>query len=137
MMLEILTAPTVARWWPGVTAEECQETIADPDVHPFMIEHRGEPVGYIQYSEELEPDYRHASIDVSVQDRWQGKGLGTDAVLTLVHHLLEVCEHHRVTIDPAASNTRAIRCYEKAGFRAVGLMRQYERGADGTCTTGC
>jgi aminoglycoside 6'-N-acetyltransferase len=39
--------------------------------------------------------------------------------------------HHRITIDPAAANSRAIRCYEKAGFRPVGVMRQYERGADG------
>ncbi|MGH8571052.1 MAG: hypothetical protein ACREX8_00550 [Gammaproteobacteria bacterium] len=30
---------------------------------------------------------------------------------------------HRVTIDPAAANAAAIRCYEKAGFRRVGVMR--------------
>jgi aminoglycoside 6'-N-acetyltransferase len=97
-----------------------------------VVEHGGEVIGFIQYSEELEPDYRHASIDVSVHDRWQGKGLGTDAVVTVARHLLEECGHHRVTIDPAASNTRAIRSYEKAGFQAVGVMRQYERGGDGT-----
>ena len=131
-MLEILTAPGVARWWPGVTLEECRETIADPDVHAFVIEHGAETIGFIQYSEELEPDYRHASIDVSLHDQWHGQGLGTDAVRTLARHLLDDCGHHRVTIDPAAGNARAIRCYEKAGFQAVGVMRQYERGADGT-----
>jgi len=35
-------------------------------------------------------------------------------------------------IDPAASNEPAIRCYAKVGFRPVGVMRQYERGPDGT-----
>ena len=35
-------------------------------------------------------------------------------------------------IDPAADNHRAVRCYEKVGFRPVGVMRRYERGADGT-----
>jgi aminoglycoside 6'-N-acetyltransferase len=39
--------------------------------------------------------------------------------------------HHRITIDPAAANERAIRCYQKLGFRPVGIMRQYERGNDG------
>ena len=39
--------------------------------------------------------------------------------------------HHRVTIDPAASNAAAIRAYEKVGFRPVGIMRRYERDADG------
>ena len=38
----------------------------------------------------------------------------------------------RITIDPAAHNARAIRCYEKVGFRPVGIMRKYERGHDGT-----
>jgi aminoglycoside 6'-N-acetyltransferase len=39
--------------------------------------------------------------------------------------------HHRITIDPAADNHGAIRCYQKVGFRMVGVMRQYERGNDG------
>jgi aminoglycoside 6'-N-acetyltransferase len=39
--------------------------------------------------------------------------------------------HHRITIDPAVANRQVIRCYEKVGFRPVGVMRQYERGADG------
>jgi aminoglycoside 6'-N-acetyltransferase len=40
--------------------------------------------------------------------------------------------HHRITIDPAAANSRAIATYEKVGFRPVGVMRGYERGEDGT-----
>jgi aminoglycoside 6'-N-acetyltransferase len=44
--------------------------------------------------------------------------------------------HHRITIDPAAANDRAISCYAKAGFHPVGLMRQYERGEDGTFHNG-
>ena len=41
-------------------------------------------------------------------------------------------EHHRLTIDPAADNAAAIRCYKKVGFRPVGVMRRYEQGAEGT-----
>ena len=36
-----------------------------------------------------------------------------------------------VFLDPAAANTAAIRAYAKVGFRPVGIMRRYERGADG------
>ena len=46
--------------------------------------------------------------------------------LTLPHH------RYRIVIEPAAHNTGAIRAYEKVGFRAVGVMRSYERGPDGT-----
>ena len=89
-------------------------------------------VGYIQYGEESDPDYRHASIDVSLAERWQGRGLGSDAVRTLATWLVRERGHHRVTIDPAADNAPAIRAYEKAGFRPVGIMRAYELGPDGT-----
>ena len=45
--------------------------------------------------------------------------------------LIDERGHHRITIDPAATNAAAIRAYEKVGFRRVGVMRSYERDADG------
>ena len=33
-------------------------------------------------------------------------------------------------IDPAVDNAAAIRSYTKVGFKPVGVMRRYERGAD-------
>jgi aminoglycoside 6'-N-acetyltransferase len=62
----------------------------------------------------------------------QRQGLGSEAIRVLARHLFEERGHHRLTIDPAAANERAIRAYERVGFRAVGLMREYERGPDGT-----
>jgi aminoglycoside 6'-N-acetyltransferase len=56
-----------------------------------------------------------------------GRGIGTDALETLVEHLLIERGHHRVTIDPAADNLAAIRCYEKAGFRRVGVLESAKR----------
>jgi len=58
--------------------------------------------------------------------------VGTDAVRTMARHLVADHGHHRLVIDPAADNTAAIRSYTKVGFRPVGILRQYERGADGT-----
>jgi aminoglycoside 6'-N-acetyltransferase len=46
-------------------------------------------------------------------------------------YLLRERGHHRITIDPAAENAAAVRCYTKAGFRPVGIMRLAERDADG------
>src|SRR5215213_5782596 len=78
-----------------------------------------------------EPDFRHAGIDVFLAGRAQGSGLGTDAVRTLARYLIHERGHHRLTIDPAADNAAAIRAYEKVGFRAVGVMRQYWRSPEG------
>jgi aminoglycoside 6'-N-acetyltransferase len=88
-------------------------------------------IGSIQYAEEGDPDYRRAGIDVFLDAAHQDRGYRTEAVRTLARWLLEARAHHRLTIDPAADNVRAIRAYEKVGFRRVGVMREYERGRDG------
>jgi len=58
--------------------------------------------------------------------------MGADAVLTLSRYLIDERGHHRLVIDPAADNSAAIKCYAKAGFKPVGVMRRYEKGNDGS-----
>lgn len=60
-----------------------------------------------------------------------GRDDDLDALRTLAQHLFDQ-GHHRLTIDPAAHNPRAIAAYAKVGFRPVGAMRQYERAPEGT-----
>jgi len=110
--------------------------LADPESTTLVIEHDGRVVGAIQWYEETDPDYRHAGIDIFLDPAVHGRGLGADAVRTLVRFLIEERGHHRVVIDPAADNVAAVRCYSKVGFRAVGVMRRYERGADGSWRDG-
>jgi aminoglycoside 6'-N-acetyltransferase len=86
----------------------------------------------IQFWEEHEPKYRHAGIDLFLDPALHGRGLGTEAVRQVVRLLIEERGHHRITIDPAADNAAAIRAYEKAGFKPVGVMRRYERDVGGT-----
>ena len=57
--------------------------------------------------------------------------MGSDAMRTLIAYLTGGRGHHRLTVDPAAANERAIHVYERLGFRRVGTMRAYERDADG------
>lgn len=103
----------------------------DPSVTRFAVVLDGAVIGMVQYAEE-EPTYRHASIDVFLDPAVHGRGIGRDAVGTLAHHLVHDRGHHRLVIDPAADNEPAIRCYSAVGFRPVGVMRRYERDADGT-----
>ena len=92
----------------------------------------GNVVGFIQFEEEDDVDYRHAGIDLFVESAYQGRGIGSDALRTLARHLFETHGHHRLTIDPALGNEHAIAVYGRVGFRPVGVMRLYERGIDGT-----
>ncbi|MFI9155224.1 GNAT family N-acetyltransferase [Streptomyces sp. NPDC053367] len=122
-----------ARWRGGDDlAAEVAEDLADPGTRVLAIEVEGRVAGQIQWYAEEDPEYRHAGIDLFLDPAVHGRGLGTDAVRTLARHLVDDHGHHRLVIDPAADNAPAIRCYTKAGFRPVGIMRQYERGADGT-----
>ena len=124
----IHSTPEVARWW-DVPDEEFPWD--ESDSTRLTIEVDGAVAGLIQFSEELTPKYRHASIDLFLDPALHGRGVGTEAVRRVVRHLIDDRGHHRITIDPAAANTAAIRAYEKAGFRPVGVMRRYERDADG------
>jgi aminoglycoside 6'-N-acetyltransferase len=130
----IRRTPEVYRHWRGgddlVAAVE--QDLAEPGATAYVIELDGMVAGWIQWQAEEEPDYRHASIDVYLDPRVHGRGIGTDAVRTLARHLVDDHGHHRITIDPAVDNPAAIRAYTKVGFRPVGVMRDYERGVDGT-----
>jgi aminoglycoside 6'-N-acetyltransferase len=126
----IHATPEVARTW-GLPEDDFP-LADDPDATRFALVVDGAVAGMIQYGEELEPKYRHASIDLFLDPAVHGHGLGTEAVRRVVRLLIEERGHHRITIDPATSNTAAIRAYEKAGFRPVGVMRRYERDADGS-----
>ena len=132
-LITVLREPEVARWWPGFDEDEARLAfLGRDDITVLTIEHQGQVIGAIQFHEQADPGYRHAGADLFVSTAWQGKGLGSEAVRGVARHLFDARGHHRMVIDPAATNLRAIRAYEKVGFRQVGVMRQYERGGDGT-----
>ncbi len=120
--------PEVVRWWDEPEDDFPWE---EPESVRLTIEVDGAVAGLIQFGEELEPKYRHASIDLFLDPALHGRGLGTEAVRRVVRHLVEERGHHRITIDPATANVGAIRAYERAGFTPVGVMRRYERDVGG------
>ena len=130
---EIQAEPSVARWWvnPDPVAAIEQDLRGDGEAVLLVVEIDGQVAGGIQYHEEDDPMYRHAGIDIYLATRFQDRGAGREAVALLARYLFEQRGHHRLTIDPAAANERAIRSYASVGFRPVGVMRQYERGGDG------
>ena len=158
MLATVRATPQVRQRWGGGDdlIGELLDDLATPELHVLVIEFEGRIVGAIQWEAEDDPMYRHAGIDLYIDPAVHGRGLGSDAVRTvyfqprwlgkqrataaargsdalrtLARYLFEDHGHHRLVIDPAADNFAAIACYRKVGFRAVGVMRQYERSADG------
>lgn len=98
-------------------AEKYGSRAANPtDVFPCFILLDGEPVGFIQY-------YLHTAEAIGL-DMWIGvpgarnRGFGAEPLRRMVELIRR--KHpgvKEVFIDPEKENLRAIRCYEKAGFK--------------------
>lgn len=120
----IIAAPEVRRWW------GTDPTVDEQDAFTILVD--GAIAGWVGWYEEDDPDYRHGGLDIFVAPAFHGRGLGREALLVAARWLIEARGHHRLIIDPAAANERAIRTYASLGFKPVGVMRRYERGPDGT-----
>ncbi|MEO5510784.1 MAG: GNAT family N-acetyltransferase [Longimicrobiales bacterium] len=139
LMHEWLGRPHIASWWDGLPTLD--EVIAD--YRPVISEdgpHKcyfavadGEPIGFIQsYVPALahaegwwldEHDTGVRGIDQFLCDSESlGKGLGTAMVSAFIDYLFEDPAVTRIQTDPSPENARAIRCYEKAGFHATGVI---------------
>jgi aminoglycoside 6'-N-acetyltransferase len=118
-----LSESGVREWW-GT------DLVLD-DQDAFTILADGEVAGWLGWYEEETPDYRHGGLDIFLTPAFQGRGIGREALLQGARFLI-ARGHHRIIIDPAAHNARAIAVYASIGFKPVGIMRRYERGGDGT-----
>ncbi|MBL1093203.1 MULTISPECIES: GNAT family N-acetyltransferase [Streptomyces] len=87
-----------------------------PQVESFLVLAQGVPVGYAQY---WYASAVEGGLDMVLVSWARGRGWGPDAAQALVRHVCGTLRWERVTVDPAATNVRAVRAWEKAGFHRV------------------
>lgn len=105
------------RWYDGM--------VAAPDDYVLAIETlAGKHIGSVGLHR-VHPRYRYAIFGVFIGDKehW-GRGYGSEAVRLMVGYGFEQLNLNRVTLNVYDFNGRAIRAYEKCGFRHEGRMRQ-------------
>ena len=69
---------------------------------------------------------RDAFVGLGIGEReFWGKGYGTDVMRVILRYAFTEVNLNRVTLNVFEYNPRAIRSYEKAGFRHEGRMRQF------------
>jgi len=136
MLHDWLNRPHILEWWGGERPTLAQvgnkylpRIMAEEFVTPYIATLGQRPIGYAQsyialgsgdgwWQEETDPGVR--GIDQSLAEATDlGKGLGTKLVTALVELLFSDTAVTKIQTDPAPTNLRAIRCYEKAGFRQV------------------
>ena len=138
LLHEWLKRPHLVEWWGDeaqrstfaeMRAQYLPRVLAEAGVTPYIVMRGDEPIGYAQsyvalgsgdgwWEDETDPGVR--GIDQSIADpELLGRGLGTRLVTALVERLFADPAVTRIQTDPSPDNGRAIRCYEKAGFRAL------------------
>ena len=154
--------PHWQEWW-GDPDEELGHVRAmidgDDSTQPFFICLDGTPVGYIQVwviaDNRIEPWLTEApwlmdlpdtavGVDLSLADPGLlSRGIGSAALAAFVARL-RAMGHRDIYIDPDPANLRAVRAYEKAGFRVVEALRgqtgdslilRHEAGGPGMATS--
>ncbi len=127
-LLTLLNEPEVARWWGVNDLSDVNELIERGEGWIVLVD--AAFAGWIEYTEETDPMYRHVGLDISLITALHGQGHGRAVLRLAIDHFVER-GHHRFTIDPRASNERAIRAYTAVGYRPVGILRSYERDPEG------
>ena len=138
LLHEWLHRPHVVEWWGGddaapsldeARAKYLPRDLEGQGVCQYIALLQGHPIGWAQsyvalgagngwWEEETDPGVR--GIDQFLCDvHALGQGLGTRMVTAFVKLLFSDPTVTRIQTDPSPENGRAIRCYEKSGFRAV------------------
>jgi aminoglycoside 6'-N-acetyltransferase len=108
----------------------------DAPVTGCIVEWNGEAIGFIQCypldsAEKAQHGYA-ATESIYGMDQFLGepkywdRGIGTFLVSAMADYLCRVERADKVVVDPQVGNPRAVRCYEKSGFRKVRILPQHE-----------
>jgi RimJ/RimL family protein N-acetyltransferase len=124
-----LSLPLEERWFADTLT-------AEPAAQPFSLEVRragaspgGDEWTHVGGGGFHAVDWRNRAAELGIfigEKAFWGGGYGTDAVRTLARWAFDELNLNRVWLKVFDSNPRAVRCYEKVGFRTEGRLRQHE-----------
>ena len=85
-------------------------------------------------NQELFDEYQYDKITKNVYgvdlfigepDYW-GQGIGTSIMKIITQYLFNKKQAYSIILDPHIDNSRAIRCYEKVGFKIIKKLPKHE-----------
>ena len=87
------------------------------EIYSMIEKKTGEFIGNIEF---MDSDGTEAELGVAITAAKQDKGFGTEAVHAAAEYAMEKLRLRRVRLKVFPDNARAIRVYEKCGFREYG-----------------
>ncbi len=97
---------------------------ATDDLVSFVVDVDGAAVGGASLFG-FDPFAHHAEAGIGLVPEARGRGIGTAAIVQLVEFGFVRRNLRRIHLQAIASNTGAIRAYEKAGFTIEGRRREH------------
>jgi len=144
LMLKWLTDERVLEFYGGrdkkYTLESLKKHYTEPwedEVFRVIIEYNNVPIGYGQIYkmyDELYTDYHYPKTDEIVygmdqfigEPNYWSKGIGTRYIKLIFEFLKKERNANAVILDPHKNNPRAIRAYQKSGFRIIEDLPEHE-----------
>lgn len=103
-----------------------EEQVTRPDAVFFAVRRNddGRYIGNV-WLWAIHPVHRHGELRILLGDREsQGRGCGTEACRMLVQFAFRHLNLEKVYLYVLATNLRAVKAFEKAGFRREGLLKK-------------
>ena len=144
LMLKWLTDERVLEFYGGRDKKYTLESIKEhytkkwqDEVIRVIIEYNNIPIGYGQIYKmyaELYEDYNYPKTDYIVygmdqfigEPEYWNKGIGTQYMKMILEFLRKEKKADAVVLDPHKDNQRAIKCYEKSGFKIIKELPEHE-----------
>ncbi len=106
--------------------EKWMETMVDTGkvVQMIIVENESEkPIGSV-YLRDIDYEHKKAEYGIFIGELdYLGKGYGTEAAELMINYAFEYLELHKVMLRVYAENKRAIKSYEKAGFKKEAYLK--------------
>ncbi|QOL16847.1 GNAT family N-acetyltransferase [Dickeya dianthicola] len=151
MMLIDFTAadyPRLIRWidsaelnllWGGptysfpLTAAQLADHLANPQFVPYLFEHQGDVVGFVELYQ-VEP--RHSRLcRVFIDPAYRGRGLAREMLQAAIRQAAQRFEAQTVSLSVFTHNRSALRCYQSLGFHITAAAPFGDQGLE--LTTMC
>ncbi|MGH1285940.1 GNAT family N-acetyltransferase [Bacillus toyonensis] len=138
-----LTDPEVLQYYEGRDNPQSVEKVLNHFIHNpssnekrCLIEFDEVPIGYIQMYQVdsewkalygYEKSHHVWGMDQFIgEPTFWGKGIGTKLVQAAITYIVENVGAEAIAMDPKVSNKRAIKCYEKCGFKKMKILKEHE-----------
>ena len=116
------------RWTKAPTREQIEQIIQYPDYYISLVtEHDDRVIGHGEIKKDSEK--RNGELNIHLHQDYHGVGLGTVMMIALMSDANGQALH-RINLQVAAENRKAVRLFRKFGFQQQSTIRETSRGAE-------